>query len=80
MSVSNVLFGIADAPQVVNLLILLAKHYLYMCRIGKRIPKVDLYLRYVKGVYDTEVKAAKECERNAKETDRKWKGFARELA
>lgn len=80
LSIGSVMFGIPDAPSVVNLLILLAKHYLHMCAGDGREPRMEPYIGYVKNVYATEMKAAKDCVKNIEKTEIKWKEFALELA
>ena len=71
VNVSNILFGINDAPPVVNLIILLAKHYLYVCKRNERMINVDSFLEYVEKVQRTEMMAAKDCKKELK----KWNVF-----
>ena len=79
VNVSNILFGIIDAPSVVNLIILLAKHYLYICKRNERMINVDSFLEYVGKVQRTELLAANDCKKELTKVERKWKAFVREL-
>ena len=73
------MFGIFDASPVVNLLILLAKHYLYLCKRSGRMIRMEAYLGYVKGVHAAEMKAANGCIKKVIKTQCKWSAFAQEL-
>ena len=77
--VRNILFGIVDAPPVVNLLILIAKHYLYLSKRSDRVGRMEAYLGYVKSVHAAEMKASVGCSKTAKKTESKWGAFVREL-
>ena len=70
-NVSNVLLGIFDASPIVNLLILLAKHYLYVTKSNERIIRIEAYIGYVKSVHDAEMKAASDCDRDVAKAERK---------
>ena len=60
-SANDILFGITNVSPVINLLIILAKHYIHACA-NRKIPLVfNSYLAYVTDVYRTERRAAAGC-------------------
>ena len=79
VNVSNIIFGIIDAPPVVNLIILLGKHYLYICKRNERMLSIDSFLEYVRKVRCTEMTAANDCSKKTMKTKCKWSVFEREL-
>ena len=79
VNVSNIIFGIIDAPPVVNLIILLGKHYLYICKRNERMLSIDSFLEYVRKVRCTEMTAANDCSKKMMKTKCKWSVFVREL-
>ena len=69
----NILFGIINAPPVVNLLIILAKHYIH-ARASQPEPLIfSSYMAYVGNVYETERRAAIGCSTLNIVFKEKWK-------
>ena len=77
--VKNVLFGVLDGSPIVNLMLLLGKHYLYGCKLKEKAMVFDKYIAYVKNVYETEKCAALRCEKMTANVTAKWNLFARGL-
>ena len=51
-----------------------------MCRSDGRVPRIDAYKSYVKNVYATEMKVAKDSVKGVEKAKCKWRVFERELA
>ena len=79
LDLRSILFGICDAPSVVNLLLLLAKHYLYMCAGNGRMIRMEGYMGYVRSVHAAEMKAANGCVKKVAHIECKWIAFVRDL-
>ena len=79
LDLRSILFGICDAPSVVNLLLLLAKHYLYMCAGNGRMIRMEGYMGYVRSVHAAEMKAANGCVKKVANTECKWIAFVQDL-
>ena len=73
---NNILFGFLIAPSIVNLLIILAKHYIHV-RANQQYPLIfHMYLAYVSDTYRSERQAAARCANRYMTFCDKWKLFS----
>ena len=71
----NIIFGIADAPSVVNLLVIIGKHFIHSNAVQRTQLVFHAYLAYVKDVYQTERRAAVGCVESLNKLSKKWELF-----
>ena len=79
LDVRNILFGICEAPSVIYLLIMLAKHYPFMCADNGHVIRMEEYMGYVRSVHATEMKVANGSIKQVANTECKWIAFVQDL-
>ena len=71
-NVNNILFGILSVPPIINLLIIIAKHYIHTRKM-EDLPLVwQSYLAYVSDIFQTEKRAAAGCPKLRAAVSDKW--------
>ena len=70
---NNILFGSLSVPPVINLLIILAKHYIYPRKMENRPLTWKSYFAYVFDIFQTERRAAAGCQKLRAAVRDKWK-------
>ena len=71
-NVPNVIFGVPDFPPVVNLVILLGKHYIYLRKLGEQALNFQAFKAYLRSVYDTEKYVARSSAKKKRAFSAKW--------
>lgn len=74
-NVRNVIFGVPDAPPIVNLMILCGKHYLHMRKAKGQTLVFEMLKSYLKSVYETEKHVARVCPKKKRAWSVKWLSF-----